>query len=486
MPQPMNLTGIWAADDGAIYHVAHNDDGVVWWIGMHGWTQFHQGVFFANVFHGRLCPETGMIDGDWVDAPRGSVLAQGHIALDVVTLPPVPGTAGLRHELRRRDELTTGGFGGSVWRRRAAGAGIPGDIEARLASVRRAGGLPNGDASGPGLRPAGGFVIVTGRVAESGTGLNWSAAEHGYCAFVRGEGGGDGTLSFDLLPDLPGRPEALDPHAAGLTSDRPLTLGPDDGVLAGGEPVTCRMIMYGRANDEAGCGRAPRVLLPGWREQHGDSVLICGLPINGSAFLSDGRIAFRVLRGRAGIDDERFRGEGLADHFPIEDPFHPAHTTEGRPVDLRLEPGTRVRVIGALNADLARPGRAELHPVYRVDVLQDFARRPAGAELTGAWQADDGGTYFIRQIGNELWWLGMSRDLGAEFLTVFRGTIGPDGINGDWADVSGTRDLSHGTLGLAYGPAGSMTVELVATARTGGTGASTWRKLYDERWWHLI
>jgi hypothetical protein len=157
-----------------------------------------------------------------------------------------------------------------------------------------------------------------------------------------------------------------------------------------------------------------------------------------------------------------------ADHFPIEE----VHTAGSGPVDLRLEPGTRVRVTGALSADPARGGRAELHPVYRVDVLQDFARRPAGAELTGAWQADDGGTYFIRQAGNELWWLGMSRDLGAEFFTVFRGTIGPDGIDGDWSDVSGTRGRSHGTLSLACEPAGPLALALTATARTGGTGAS--------------
>ena len=33
------------------------------------------------------------------------------------------------------------------------------------------------------------------------------------------------------------------------------------------------------------------------------------------------------------------------------------------------------------------------------------------ASLTGTWVANDGGTYFLRQIGDTLWWLGLSGGL---------------------------------------------------------------------------
>lgn len=32
----------------------------------------------------------------------------------------------------------------------------------------------------------------------------------------------------------------------------------------------------------------------------------------------------------------------------------------------------------------------------------------AQEDLTGVWSCDDGGTYFIRQVGNIVWWYGES------------------------------------------------------------------------------
>ena len=39
--------------------------------------------------------------------------------------------------------------------------------------------------------------------------------------------------------------------------------------------------------------------------------------------------------------------------------------------------------------------------------------------LTGTWKADDGGIYYIRNIGNVVWWLGISgSDDGKTFSNV--------------------------------------------------------------------
>jgi hypothetical protein len=42
--------------------------------------------------------------------------------------------------------------------------------------------------------------------------------------------------------------------------------------------------------------------------------------------------------------------------------------------------------------------------------------------LTGTWKANDGGTYYIRNIGNDFWWLGISsNDDGKAFSNVLKG-----------------------------------------------------------------
>ena len=62
-------------------------------------------------------------------------------------------------------------------------------------------------------------------------------------------------------------------------------------------------------------------------------------------------------------------------------------------------------------------------------------------DLTGAWAGDDSGVYYLRQLGDQLWWLGMSGlggplvDRGTDFTNVYRGTLAGDTITGTYADV---------------------------------------------------
>jgi len=41
-----------------------------------------------------------------------------------------------------------------------------------------------------------------------------------------------------------------------------------------------------------------------------------------------------------------------------------------------------------------------------VHIQDGLAQSIQDINLTGAWQADDGGTYYLRNIVNDLWWLG--------------------------------------------------------------------------------
>jgi hypothetical protein len=90
--------------------------------------------------------------------------------------------------------------------------------------------------------------------------------------------------------------------------------------------------------------------------------------------------------------------------------------------------------------------------------------------LTGVWRCDDGGTYFVRQVNNELWWYG--RDPGMNWTNVFHGQIQGTTVTGNWADVPQGKVQSSGTLNLQIFPANRM----VATSKTGFFGGSQWTR----------
>jgi hypothetical protein len=74
--------------------------------------------------------------------------------------------------------------------------------------------------------------------------------------------------------------------------------------------------------------------------------------------------------------------------------------------------------------------------------------------LTGKWRGtNDGSIYYIRQVGNKIFWIGFSgKDDGKWWSNVFTGTVQPGSktIVGNWADVPrGTAPLGVGTLTLA-------------------------------------
>jgi hypothetical protein len=97
--------------------------------------------------------------------------------------------------------------------------------------------------------------------------------------------------------------------------------------------------------------------------------------------------------------------------------------------------------------------------------------------LTGIWQANDGGTYYLRQIGNVLWWNGMSGgNDGRTFNNVFKGTITPttNTIAGEWADVPRGTVMGYGTLSLKIT---SPTMLQKASQTGSGFGAATWQKV---------
>jgi len=104
-------------------------------------------------------------------------------------------------------------------------------------------------------------------------------------------------------------------------------------------------------------------------------------------------------------------------------------------------------------------------------------------DLTGAWIANDRGVYYLRQIGNVLWWQGMNgvggdeASLGTGFDNVLHGTIGHDlRIEADWADVPRGEILGHGTLSLQVVEGNDGTAKIRKLDETGtGFGGSMWK-----------
>lgn len=92
--------------------------------------------------------------------------------------------------------------------------------------------------------------------------------------------------------------------------------------------------------------------------------------------------------------------------------------------------------------------------------------------LTGTWHCDDGGNYFIRQVGNELWWYGQSGDGGKTWSNVFHGQIQKNRAVGKWADVPHGQTQNFGEMTIEILGAN----KLKTTQKTGGFGGSGWTR----------
>ena len=483
----LDLSGAWRTEDGSLYFMQHSADGSLVWAGLHD-SGYHKGISFSNVFRGRVDLERKTVTGDWADVPRGiGPLKHGRLTLDIVQPPPAPNgdheppphaPGGVGRPPQPRIELVktspNSRYPGTRWRGAwPTNLSYPQDTFDLFDRVRRSGPRPIGAE----IRPQKDFAVIQGFIGARGYSYGWYPDQpHDYCYFVfPWREGPDGDINFDLELDAADR-QRLDDQP-GFWSSGWLT--EQIGVFS--TPATirlmlyerlafhCELVMFGREETWPTCEPSYGGLLPGWAELEGNSVLINGWPVNGNA----GRDGF-VL----GLDPQP--GGNL--YFNLHSPEVPGGTFR-----LELEPASRLRVTGVIALDQGhtfQPTGLEIHPVYAIDVLQDFQdrRRNPNADLTGVWQADDVGTYYLHQVGQDkLWWLGLSHDQGRTFANVFRGTIDRDTIQGDWTDVPIGVEGAHssGRLSLHADEFDQSPTTLTAVTRTGGFAGSTWQKMYD-------
>jgi hypothetical protein len=460
------LTGTWAADDGGIYCVRQLGD-TLWWACLSaesplGSADFHLGLAFSNVFAGTVSATA--ISGGWADVPKGNVFNSGTIALEVRSAS----------ELVRQS--ATGGFGGSRWTRVDLPA--PVDVLTRGALVWRNDGGLMGGVDPDGMDPADGHlkfhkdnVVFYGTILED---MHVNCPFDGsrrYANFMCNADGNfdpgdlDGDLVFRMTVD---RTTAENSLGMGLDSqpgfwtddwlDGSGNVNPNDirdKLEASGYQLgDVELIMYGRPTQNCDGNAMP--LFPGWAEAGANSVFFQGRPI-----------------------------ENNVDIFP--GPVTRYEDQPGRIFDQSFTPHvTRVRVTGVLALDCHRwenecgegepeNNNVEIHPVYSVEVVQPTQR----SDLTGVWGASDAGTYYMRQDGGRVWWLGLSRDRGRTFANVFSGQLAASDagvfIEGDWADVPLGVARSNGHLLLRLLDVNT----LVLASGTGGFGGNRWEKIYE-------
>jgi hypothetical protein len=316
------------------------------------------------------------------------------------------------------------------------------------------------------------FTVVWGTVRQvhAATLPPWRPLDN-YCNFVKDADGWDGDGDFDFIVEPLFSMMDPDFWTSGWLSgtfnvDVVLPFPANEFMLykfdRNGFVFQAEVPMYGRKNDDGHCDHTHPIqhTIPGWMEHGGWSVLANGQPINGQ------------------LDESHIPNTSnpQLNNFTKFPATHP---------EVELFPGATIRVTGVIAQDTGHGGlgKPEIHPVYAFDVVQNFAKRSGilgSINLTGAWHCDDLGTYYVREIGNTVWWLGLSCDQGRQFANVYQGTINGNQIHGIWIDVPMGLNgvLGGGNLNL-FAPQLSASTELVRLSIPSPFSGATWRKLYD-------
>jgi hypothetical protein len=100
---------------------------------------------------------------------------------------------------------------------------------------------------------------------------------------------------------------------------------------------------------------------------------------------------------------------------------------------------------------------------------------PVGAlpDLNGTWRCDDGGLYFIRQIGPDVLWYGEAAAGLPFFANVAHGQVDASGVlRLMWADVPKGIGVACGSLLIHVTSPSRMQAQRI----TGGFGGSLWTR----------
>jgi hypothetical protein len=434
----LDLTGVWAADDGGRYYV-HQDGSTVWWAGFSNDYGLQNGLTFCNVFSGVL--KSNEVSGQWADVPRGATMNFGTLSLIAeFNADDSPST------MTAIDQ--TGGFSGTTW--------------TFLYST-----LPNFDLTLQEVfekthKNTYNYLLSLETLADVLEIVKDSVVIYGSL----GNGDNDPVYpftnsfpptwpcTFDAYRDMNHWWDAdLSQEDADMTCriDVDMNYLPTD-LYGGMSPdhqnevaqklpwVHPEMIMFsGKDNPTS---TKPTELLPGWAQIGGNSILLNGRPLDANVAINSSMSASQIC----GITPEVFGN---------------------------------VRVTGAMVIDKNHDHPLEIHPVYAFDFINASNRQ----DISGVWGDQNGNTYYIHNVFGTIWMLITRPFRDHFFAAVFRGLLSgkPSTLmsgktaKGDWITVPYGMADDSGSMSLVVG-ADALTMEVTGDSPVSG---SELRKLYD-------
>jgi hypothetical protein len=462
---PPNLTGIYRSEWGSYYYIRSVvGTSNVWWVGLDnlpsGGDAFWQGLNFTNVFHGTYTPDDivlsrlppsaaaatvtvhiGTISGSWADVPRAlGAFGSGTLTLDVYK--------DLNNHYSLSRSSATGGFGESQW-----APGSVGTTSRLLLGTRESNTMRNdGNDMNDHMDEYKDFAVVYGSVWEpprvgfppnnqpgvavpvAPTYNNFINAPWWCTSWIFGDDPPDGDIDFriQMYPRVSDPP--IDPSfwtTGFLMPASQIT----DKLAQGGNLIRTETIMYGRNGSTTYC--------PGWAENNANGVLINGKPMSVSIF-SELNVPGSNCNILSSVCD-------ISGDLTCPVTFPSPWGTPAKDSFMRFTGvlGLDCHGISCDNDDPSK-NNVEIHPVYSMDVIANVR----SDTLEGVWGATNSGTFYIRQLGQQVWWLGMSADFGQSWTQVFQGTLSSstlaDGttLQGTWVDVPQGGTNNSGTISL--------------------------------------
>jgi hypothetical protein len=118
------------------------------------------------------------------------------------------------------------------------------------------------------------------------------------------------------------------------------------------------------------------------------------------------------------------------------------------------------------------PANIETQPEQVKPLIPRVQKPP----LTGIWKGSDQGTYYVRQVGDNIMWIGMSANDGRAWTNAFAGKMAGDTISGTWVDVPRGGFGGSGTLTLKVSQIGAkISMQKIGSTGSGFSGTS-WEK----------
>lgn len=493
----VNLTGVWQAGNNAYYYLRQEANGTLWWVGFsvdpdptelnatHG---LQEGLSYTSVFQGQMGGT--IIEGVWVDVPRGERLNTGRLTLQFTPFA---------YPTRLSKIASSGdGFEESTW-----GLQHPFPNSDTIDGIFTGIHKNDGSSLERNLKPykdsAAVFCLVMpdpdfpddkrGNPNIPQWHLNYPTGvdrsfEHFLCHVDGNSYDGDLNMHIQLLPQLYGASSTFWDQSNGWNPNHdPQIIQEKLKYNPEGENVLhLEVIMFGRG---ASCGDVALYnespALPGWQEQNGNSVLLNGRPINGHVVSGDNVPGQNEFYGQTLVDPKyeivagktllRVTGVVVLDcgHYDFPD-FTPCYDEN------------KAIALAKFNQ--------EIHPVYAIDIVN----ATSSDDLSGTWSDDEGRTFYLRQFGdNTLWGLGMSPfgwfpgrvwlgDLS--FARVFQGTIQPDqSVTVHWVDLPTGGGYNTGSMTLRTAGPGDESLFGGTICRfvtwSDSPAVQRWTKLYD-------